>query len=67
MLVVVVLLGSIRNKKKKCLRKSSPITSCNLSFFIFYDVLFVTCVCFVNLLRKFKASLNNVILKGEFL
>ena len=67
MLVVVVLLGSIRNKKKKC--KSSLITSCNLSFLFFMTSCFscITCVCFVNLLKKFKAPLNNVILKGEFM
>ena len=64
MLVVVVLLGSIRNKKKKCLRKSSLITSCNLSFLFFTTSCFscITCVCFVNLLRKFKAPLNKEML-----
>ena len=62
---MVVLLGSIRNKKKKCLRKSSLITS----FLFFTTSCFscITCVYFVNLLRKFKAPLNNVILKGEFM
>ena len=69
MWVVVVLLGSIRNKEKNvCVKVAWLQVVIYLFNFLRRLVLIAWRACvFVNLLRKFKVPLNNVILKGEFL